>query len=91
MLWFWTKEYDRISKSEGWAIFNADGIMKIQKIDDTTEIEQSENLPRNSVRKFKSDHSALKFVVNKAKQGSEMHILALYLDGKENLSSKRFP
>lgn len=66
-------ELDKISKSEGWAIFNADGVMQIQRIDD----------PEDGMI-LSGDGEAYSYVSGRALEGSVPHALALYLDGRED-------
>src|SRR3954471_4735819 len=69
----WMKRYDDASKDEGWALFDHDGTLQIQKVDDP-EPGQGTLLG--------DDSEAYRLVCEKALQGSVMHVLALYLDGR---------
>lgn len=68
----WIKNCDNISKKEGWALFDADGVFQIQAIDE----------PEPGEGKLDSDGSAYSLCVKKAFEGSKVHLLALFLDGK---------
>ena len=71
----WLKKYDDLSKSEGWALFDHDGIIQIQVLD---ELEEGQAFIEDR------DGGAYEFVSEKSLSGSKMHILALYLDGRNS-------
>ena len=68
----WTKKYDREAKQHGWSLFDADGTITIQRIDESEE----------GCTQYKSDDEALRYVFAKAASGDRGCLLALYLDGK---------
>lgn len=72
---YWMKHCDAQSKKEGWALFNADGILQIQAIDDP---EEGETILAGR------DAEAYELCSTRALAGSQLHALALYLDGKES-------
>lgn len=71
---FWTKQHDKRAKSEGWTIFDADGTLQIQRIDE----------PEDGDATLVIDAQAYQLCTKMALQGSKMHLLALYLDGRIN-------
>lgn len=75
----WTRKFDQLAKKEGWAIFScnggsADGKMQIQSIDDPEE---------GDAELKERDGEAYTLVCQKALAGSKMHLLALFLDGRD--------
>jgi hypothetical protein len=62
-----THAEDRLNKREGWALFDADGTMEIQKTDEKGV--------------FSSDQDAVAYVVDRALRGSIRHLRALFLNG----------
>lgn len=73
------KAFNEACYREGWAIFNADGILQIQKLDDPDEVAEAENIV---VPTIDDDVTAINMVAEKAMQGSKLHAFALFLDGK---------
>lgn len=71
----WGNDFDRLSKAEGWALFDTGTHFQIQAIDDPEEGDAS--LPGQ-------DGEAYSVCVKKALAGSRMHLLALFLDGRSN-------
>jgi hypothetical protein len=69
----WSRKFDRIAKSEGWAMFDADGLWQIQAIDEP----EGDNPLLSG-----GDAEAYDLVARKAAAGSRMHILALFLEGR---------
>jgi len=70
----WNEKFDHASKKEGWALFNHDGILQIQAIDNPEDDEGSLD---------HGDGEAYNLCVEKALAGSKMHALALLLDGRD--------
>jgi len=69
----WMEHYDEDSKREGWALFNHDGTLQIQALDD----------PEEGQATLKGgDGEAYTLCCNKALNGSKLHLLALFLDGR---------
>ncbi len=68
---YWIKNCDAAAKKEGWSLFNHDGTLQIQIIDDPEEGDGS----------LDNDGTAYTLCVLSALQGSKLHALALYLDG----------
>jgi hypothetical protein len=67
----------KIAQNEGWDLFDVDGRLQLQKIDDPTNCEWLDyNDP-----KFKSDADAIIFVAMKANEGSAYHREAIELIG----------
>jgi hypothetical protein len=62
----WTADDDAKAAVEGWNVFDAEGRMEIQRID---ELEM-----------FESDAQAIDFIRERAVSGSELHQKALYID-----------
>lgn len=77
-----SKEFDCQAKQEGWAIFDADGILEIQKIDDPEGVSEEIGFP--VAHEFKSDRDALDHIIKRASEGSELHLFALYVDGRHD-------
>lgn len=62
-------DFDRATAmSQGWDIFDTDGVFLIQRDDE--------------LGSFKDDEEAMNFVITKASTGSRLHLLALWLDGR---------
>ena len=78
----WDVKRDTASSAEGWSIFNADGLLQIQRIDDPED---------GSEPVFAHDGEAYKFVTEKALKGSKLHLLALYLDGRSDTKDIQVP
>lgn len=70
----WSNKLDRLAKEEGWGLFNTGTILLIQAIDDPEDGDPY--LPGG-------DAQAYDVVSEQALAGSEMHILALYLDSQK--------
>jgi hypothetical protein len=71
---YWVENYDSMSKKEGWALFNTGTELQIQAIDE----------PEEGDAELKGrDGEAYQLITERALQGSKMHLLALYLDGRE--------
>ena len=69
----WTRNCDAQSKEEGWTLFNANGVLQIESLDD----------PAKGEGRLKGrDGEAYALVCQKAMTGSKLHALALFLDGK---------
>ena len=68
---FWNRYCDDWAKKQGWALFDADGLMRIQKIDE----------PEEAGVELKSDSAAIQLVVKQALGGCKLSALALWLDG----------
>ncbi len=79
----WTLQMDRDAKLEGWALFNADGVIQIQAIDDPGLVAEELGVKKLKY-KFVSDAEAYEFVISRASWGSKSHALALYLDGRHH-------
>ncbi len=71
---YWIRECDAAAKKEGWTVFNADGVLQIQAVDEPEDGDVS--LPDG-------DGQAYSLVAQKALEESKLHALALYLDGRE--------
>ena len=77
----WTKKYDREAKQHGWSLFDADGTITIQRIDESEE----------GCTQYKSDDEALQYVFAKAASGDRGCLLALYLTARPSTKrGKRF-
>jgi hypothetical protein len=78
---WWTKAHDLESCTQGWALFDADGEVSIQKLDNVAETQEDKGL-KEKPPELPSDSVALSLVVKQALQGSKACILALYLEGR---------
>lgn len=70
----WTREYDREAKGQGWTLFDADGFIRIMKIDEP-------ELGEPGDRRLRSDQQALNIVFRQAAAGCRMSLIALFLHG----------
>lgn len=68
----WMRHYDAEAKKQGWSLFNADGEVQIQKIDE----------PEESDTELGDDCDALSLVSEAAADGCVMALVALYFDGR---------
>lgn len=78
----WPKTYDLAALREGWAFFNADGVMDIERIDEPEVVKDDKDLDFLPAA-LESDDAARSLIVSKALGGSKMHALALLLDGRQ--------
>lgn len=69
----WAKLYRCAATKQGWSLFDADGIITIQKIDDPEE---------HDAAFLDSDAAAVEKVFAGAATGDRACLLALFLDGK---------
>ncbi len=69
-----------VARSEGWDLFDVDGVFRLQKIDDpgNWDIDLGYTEP-----KFTDDVEAIIYVAQKAKDGSDYHWRALGLMGSK--------
>lgn len=79
----WSKEDDELSKQEGWALFDCEGVCQIQALD---EIDEDDGVYLEG-----RDGEAYDFVTKKALEGSKRHLLALYLDGRKEMKDLHIP
>jgi len=70
---YWNRVCDAQSKKEGWALFDADGVLHIQALDDPE--------PGQGWLEGR-DNAAYSLCFKKALGGSKLHALALFLDGR---------
>ena len=73
----WSYADTLASYKEGWSIFDADGQLEIQRLDDPSAAIPGG--PSDPV--FESDVAAIAFVKERAVAGSDLHIRALLLIG----------
>lgn len=71
---YWRTVAGPQANKEGWDIFDTDGVLQIQRIDD----------PEDDCVQLDGDVAAYRHCVEQAMRGSKLHILALYLDGRPN-------
>ena len=72
----WIRRFAAQANREGWDLFDADGMMQIQSLD----------CPEKGQAHLKGgDGQAYELVAKKALKGSQMHILALYIDGRDGV------
>lgn len=76
----WTKAHDRAASVEGWSVFSviggsADGEYQIQAFDEPSE--------DGTPPLLADDGEAYTLCCEKALEGSKLHALALYLDGRK--------
>jgi hypothetical protein len=92
-------EFDIDCKLEGWAIFNADGRLRIQALDDPKMVEYDMKQagifpPGHKIKHWKGIHpdvDVIKYCTIKALSGSKLHLLALFLDGQDAESEFEIP
>jgi hypothetical protein len=76
----WHKYGRPLAIKEGWDLFTrSDRRLGIERIDDPTEFKELEG---HTDCLFESDDAASKHVIQRAGEGSKLHLLALYLDGR---------
>lgn len=68
------------SLKEGWDLFNVDGILQIQKIDDPEGVKTDFGF-KDEPHDFKDDSEAIRHVMDSALSGCIRSLLALYLSG----------
>jgi hypothetical protein len=62
------KQFRKAEQTEGWGIFNCDGIEQIQRVDEFDGF---------FGRRFLDDDEAIAFVTKRAAKGSKLHQMAL--------------
>jgi hypothetical protein len=76
---YWPWEYELQSRREGWVLANdSDDCTTISRIDDPAGVEPKLDFTEP---KFDGDQSAQVWVIERASQGSRLHMLAVYLTG----------
>lgn len=77
----WTVDDDKAAAAEGWNIFDADGVLEIERIDfpdsDAELDEHDEQKGRAENSRFADDDAVLEFVRAQAAAGSALHKRAL--------------
>lgn len=82
---YFDPRYDAVAKRQGWALFNSDDVVSIQRIDEQGCDIIGEKTYEEYMRTHKqlsSDTQAINIVVQQAKNGDIMSLLALYLEGR---------
>src|ERR1017187_2023170 len=81
---YWPEKFNQKAMREGWALFNAEGTLQIQRIDNPIDVAYELGIKKLR-RTFKNDVEAYEFVASKAQIGN-IYALALYLDGHNSES-----
>lgn len=72
----WTNQMEEQACREGWSVFDTGDGVEIERIDCPSDQDSwTEGMSEEPI--FADDDKALEFVIQKAKSGSELHIIAL--------------
>lgn len=81
----WYRKYDKIAKRQGWSLFDADGVVEIQRIDehgaDACTDEEAAEIRRTHTQ-LSGDDEAFLLVFRQASKGCVMSLLAIYFSGR---------
>ena len=70
----WNLDLGKLALQEGWGLFDVNGTLDLQRLDEPED---------GGKPVFDSDADAIRYVVNRALEGSAFHLLAIYLDRRD--------